>query len=201
MPNTRSTPRARVGKPPAAGREQAPAAAAAVSPSVPLQHFNTRLPLIWTFRSGANAFKVLIVSLAIYCDLYHRVEQLPNATWLADNVHWSLGEKLPMFTVGGVGYLILHLMAGSFYEFLHRRRHRYSSEVLAARNVQIKEELLVFADGFLTQLGTPFCDPRLCVCGARSYSLMPTMLLSSSKRSSFFCVCLELQLLAAPGTR
>ncbi len=65
------------------------------------------------------------MSLAIYCDLYHRVERFPCADWLAANVHPLLGEKLPMFAVGGIGYAFLHLGAGSFYEFLHRRRIRY----------------------------------------------------------------------------
>jgi lathosterol oxidase len=72
--------------------------------------------------------------------------------WLADSVHPLLGEKLPMFAIGAIGYVFLHLGAGSFYEFLHRRRITYPAEVLIARNAQIKEELLVWVDGFATQL-------------------------------------------------
>lgn len=117
-----------------------------------LRHFNTILPFKWTWREGAIFFQLVLVSLAVYCDIYHRNEHLPYHHWLAANIHWVLGEKVPLFTVGGLGYIVLHLTAGSTYEYFHRRRIHYSPEVLAARNMQIKEELKVFADGFATQL-------------------------------------------------
>ena len=120
--------------------------------SKPFRHLNTILPFKWTWRTGANAAKVSLVILAVWCDLYHRVERLPYHIWLSTNVHPLLGEALPMFTVGGIGYIFLHLAAGTTYEVLHRRRIIYPAEVLRARNAQIREELLVFLDGFATQL-------------------------------------------------
>jgi hypothetical protein len=121
------------------------------SSNAPLRHLNTILPFKWTWRIGANVGKVVLVILAIYCDLYYRVERLPCHAWLATNVHPLFGEALPMFTVGGFGYIFLHLVSGSFYEILHRRRITYPADVLRARNQQIREELLVFWDGFATQ--------------------------------------------------
>lgn len=119
-----------------------------------LKHFNTILPFKWTWREGANITRFVLVMLAIYCDIYARKEYLPFrlSDWLAVNLHPLLGIRIPMFTVGGIGYLFLHLSAGSTYEYFHRRRITYPADVLHARNMQIKEELLVFADGFATQL-------------------------------------------------
>lgn len=118
----------------------------------PVQHLNTKLPFEWTWRIGANVSRLVLVVLAIYCDVYRRVEHLPFHTYLELHVHPLLGGKVPMFVVGGIGYLFLHLSAGCTYEYMHRRRITYSNEVLKARNAQIWEELMVFADGFATQL-------------------------------------------------
>lgn len=117
-----------------------------------LKHLNTKLPFEWTFRTGANLSRFVLVLMAIYCDLFARVERLPFHEYLSANVHPLLGEQLPMFTVGGIGYCVLHICAGSTFEYLHRKRISYPKDVLAARNLQIKEELMVFADGFATQL-------------------------------------------------
>eukprot|EP00931_Biecheleriopsis_adriatica_P069782 TRINITY_DN43594_c0_g1_i1.p1 TRINITY_DN43594_c0_g1~~TRINITY_DN43594_c0_g1_i1.p1 ORF type:complete len:346 (+),score=29.54 TRINITY_DN43594_c0_g1_i1:78-1040(+) len=116
------------------------------------RHFNTKLPFTWTWRSGANFFRIVLVAVAIYCDLYCRNERLPNAGWLREHVHPSLGEPLPLFAFSGIGYVFAYLGIGLTYEWLHRRRINYSAEVLRARNGQIKEELKVWADGFATQL-------------------------------------------------
>lgn len=130
---------------------QATAASTTAAPTKPLRHFNTRLPFVWTWRIGANVSKVALVTLAIYCDLYHRVERFPFHDFLT-SLHPLLGETLPMFTIGGIGYTFLHLGAGSTYEWMHRRRIQYPPEVLRARNAQIIEELKVWADGFAIQL-------------------------------------------------
>lgn len=118
----------------------------------PLRHLNTKLPLVWSSRIVANVLKVVLVTLAIYCDIYCRNERLPFHSWLSTNIHPLLGEALPMFTVGGISYVFLHLAAASTFEYLHRRRIKYPPDVLVARNAQIQEELAVFWDGFPTQL-------------------------------------------------
>jgi hypothetical protein len=84
------------------------APSATFATSTPTHHLNTRLPLVWTFRFGANVVKVVLICLAIYCDIYHRYERLPSHEWLSVNVHPWLGAQLPMFSVGGLGYLVLH---------------------------------------------------------------------------------------------
>ena len=138
-----------------------------------LKHLNTKLPFEWTFRTGANLSRFVLVLMAIYCDLFARVERLPFHEYLSANVHPLLGEQLPMFTVGGIGYCVLHICAGSTFEYLHRKRISYPKDVLAARNLQIKEELMVFADGFATQLAVGTVWHSLVRCETSSTSCAP----------------------------
>ena len=76
-------------------------AAATAQQQQPSKHLNTVLPFFWSFRIGANLACAVLVVLAMYCDLYQRVERLPFHEYLAANVHPTLGEPVPLFTIGG----------------------------------------------------------------------------------------------------
>jgi hypothetical protein len=110
-----------------ASERAAAAPAGGAADAKPLKHLNTALPFFWSFRIGANLAMMVLVVVAVYCDLYLRVERLPFHEFLSANVHPALGEPVPLFTVGGIGYLVLHLSTGTLYECLHRRRITYVS--------------------------------------------------------------------------